>query len=358
MARVNDEPGDDAPVRVRSRRGVGHLTLNRPRSINALDLSMIRELALALDRWESDGDIDVVLLDGAGDRGFCAGGDVRALHDMILAGRVDEVHSYFREEYALDHRVATFGKPVLAIADGVTMGGGIGLAGHARIRIVTERSRLAMPETRIGFTPDVGGSWLLGRAPGRLGEYLALTGDTMDAADALYAGFADHLVPSAHLPALHEALENRADPSSPTELVLLFDETPEPSRLAAARTWIDDAFAAADLRGIRERLRARTEPEAHATADLLEASAPTATAVTLEAVRRARALPSLRAALAQEYGLVLWFATTQADMVEGIRAQLVDKDRSPSWSPARHDEITPEVVASAFAHSPRPALWG
>ena len=348
---------DDDSVLVGGRRGLGHLTLNRPRAINALDLGMIRALHLTLDRWEHDTDVDVVLLDGAGERGFCAGGDVRALHDMVRDGRVDDVHAFFREEYALDHRIATFRKPVIAIADGVCMGGGIGLAGHAAIRIVTETSRLAMPETRIGFTPDVGGSWLLARAPGRIGEYLALTGGTMDAADALYAGFADHMVPSAHLEALYEALENRADPSSPTELVLLFDETPEPSRLETARVWIDDAFAADDVDGIIVRLREREEPEARETADLLDSSAPTALAVTLEAVRRARGLPSLRAALAQEYGLVLWFASTQPDLVEGIRAQVVDKDRSPSWSPVRRADLPPERVAEAFAHEPEPPLW-
>lgn len=354
---MNAQRSDDDAVIARAWRGVGHLTLNRPRAINALDLGMIRDLAAALDGWEHDSDVDLVLLDGAGDRGFCAGGDVRALYDLIVAGRLDEVHTYFREEYALNARLSTYPKPLVAIADGVTMGGGIGLAGHARIRIVTERSHLAMPETRLGFTPDVGGSWLLGRAPGRLGEYLGLTGATMDAADALYAGFADHLVPAAHLSALHEALQFRADPSSPTELVLLFDESPERSNLETWRPWIDDAFSADDLGGILHRLRQRWEPEAHATADLLETSAPTAVAVTLEAVRRARALPSLRAALEQEYGLVMWFAATQPDLVEGIRAQLVDKDRSPSWTPSRLDDLPPDRVAEAFAHVPEPALW-
>jgi enoyl-CoA hydratase len=354
---VNAQRSDDDAVIARAWRGVGHVTLNRPRAINALDLGMIRRLAVALDRWENDSDVDLVLLDGAGDRGFCAGGDVRALYDFVVAGQVDEVHTFFREEYALNHRIATYPKPIVAIADGVTMGGGIGLAGHARIRIVTERSRLAMPETRIGFSPDVGGSWLLGRAPGRLGEYLGLTGATMDAADALYAGFADHLVPVAHLSALHEALQYRADPSSPTELVLLFDESPERSDLETWRPWIDDAFSADDLGGILYRLRRRWEPEAHATADLLESSAPTAVAVTLEAVRRARTLPSLRAALAQEYGLVMWFATTQPDLAEGIRAQLVDKDRSPSWSPSAHANLPAGRVGEAFAFDPDPALW-
>jgi enoyl-CoA hydratase len=238
------------------------------------------------------------------------------------------------------------------------MGGGIGLAGHAAIRVVTERSRLAMPETRIGFTPDVGGTWLLAHAPGRLGEYLGLTGAVMNGSDAIYAGFADHYVPADRLEGLRDALETRADPSSPTELVLLFDETPEPSRLRDARAWIDDAFAAGTVGEIVERLRARPEPEASATADLLGELAPTALAVTLEAVRRARGLPGLRAALAQEYGLVLWFATTQPDLIEGIRAQVIDKDRAPRWQPATIEDLAPDAAASAFAYTPANALWG
>lgn len=355
MARVTAL--DDPRVLVRAGDGVGHLTLNRPRAINALDAGMIGDLAAALDRWEHDPSVDLVLLDGAGDRGLCAGGDVRGLAGQIRAGDLHAVAGFFRAEYALNARIAEYPKPVVAIADGVTMGGGIGLAGHAAIRIVTERSMLAMPETRIGFTPDVGGTWLLAHAPGRLGEYLALTGATMGAADAVYAGFADHVVPTDRLASLVDALRTRADPASPTELVLLFDETPEPAPLARARAWIDDAFAAESVPAILDRLRARDEPEAAAAAQTLGELAPTALAVTLDAVRRARTLPGLRAALAQEYGLVMWFAATQPDLVEGIRAQLIDKDRSPAWQPADLAGVDPAVVAGAFAHAPGEALW-
>ncbi|KRA25534.1 3-hydroxyisobutyryl-CoA hydrolase [Microbacterium sp. Root61] len=356
---MTDETGNAEPrVLARARGGLGHLTLNRPRAINALDLDMVDGLAQALDAWDGDTDVDIVLLDGAGERGLCAGGDVRGLYDQISAGRPEDTGIFFRAEYALNARIAEYRKPIVVIADGITMGGGIGLAGHAAIRIVTERSRLAMPETRIGFTPDVGGSWLLARAPGRLGEYLGLTGAAMDAADAIYTGFADHLVPSANLEGLRDALETRADPSSPTELVLLFDETAGPSRLEAAQVWIDDAFAADTVAEIVRRLRARPEAEAIATADLLEELSPIGLAVTLEAVRRARALPDLRAALAEEYRLVLWFAHTQPDLVEGIRAQLVDKDRSPRWVPATITELPTDAAASAFAYEPVVALWG
>lgn len=348
----------EPPVLVRASGGLGRLTLNRPRAINALNLDMVRRLHETLDAWEHSSQVDAVLLDGAGERGLCAGGDVRGLAEQVTGGRVEDAALFFREEYALNARIAEYPKPIVAIADGITMGGGIGVAGHARIRIVTERSKLAMPETRIGFTPDVGGTWLLAHAPGRVGEYLGLTGAVMDASDAIYAGFADHLVPHEHLHALRDALQTRADPSTPTELVLLFDETPAPSGLQAARAWIDDAFAADTVAGIIERLRARPEPEASATADLLGELSPTGLAVTLAAIRAARELPGLREALEQEYGLVMWFATTQPDLPEGIRAQVIDKDRSPRWQPATVADLPPELAASALAHRPDVPLWG
>lgn len=354
------DPADDVsepPVLVSASGGLGRLTLNRPRAINALNLDMVRRLHETLDRWEDDTEVDAVLLDGAGERGLCAGGDVRGLAEQVTGGRIDDAALFFREEYALNARIAEYPKPFVAFADGITMGGGIGVAGHARIRIVTERSKLAMPETRIGFTPDVGGTWLLAHAPGRVGEYLGLTGAVMDASDAIYAGFADHLVPHEHLGALRHALETRADPSTPTELVLLFDDTPAPSKLEAARDWIDDAFAADSVAEIIDRLRARPEPEASATADLLGELSPTGLAVTLAAIRRARELPGLRDALDQEYGLVLWFAQTQPDLAEGIRAQVIDKDRSPRWQPATVADLPPGLAASALAHRPDVPLW-
>jgi enoyl-CoA hydratase len=342
---------------VRAEGSVGRITLNRPEAINAVDHGMIRGIAEALDAWEDHPDIRLVLLDGAGDRGFCAGGDVRTLREQILAGDAEAAMGFFRDEYALNARIAEYPKQVVAFADGVTMGGGIGLAGHAAVRIVTERSRLAMPETRIGFTPDVGGSWLLARAPGRLGEYLALTGGTMDAADAIHAGFADHLVPADRLDDVRHALVTRADPDTPTEIAMLFDETPEPSRLAAAQHWIDEAFAADTVAEIISRLRETPEPDAAATADLLETQAPTALTVTLAAVRSARALPGLRAALAQEYALVEWFGRTQPDLVEGIRAQLVDKDRTPRWQPGRLEDVPADIADTALAFRPSIPLW-
>lgn len=351
------EPLSAERVLVRTEGALGHLTLNRPEAINALDHDMVVRLAAALEAWRHDTDVQIVLIDGAGERGMCAGGDVRALHSQIVSGHADETEQFFRAEYALNAMIAEYPKPVVTIADGITMGGGIGLSGHAAIRIVTERSTLAMPETRIGFTPDVGGTWLLGRAPGRLGEYFALTGSTMNGADAVELGFADHFVPSDRMDALREALAYRADPTGPAEIVLLFDETPEPSQLPAARAWIDDAFSAPTVAEIVERLRASEVSDAAATADLLESLAPTGLAVTLDAVREAREMTGLRAALAGEYRRVLWFVNRHPDLVEGIRAQLVDKDRNPKWDPPTIADLVPDAGAEAREYVPEHPLF-
>jgi enoyl-CoA hydratase len=344
-------------VLIRTEGALGRLTLNRPEAINALDLGMIQQLAEALEAWRTDTDVQIVLIDGEGERGMCAGGDVRALHSQIMSGRADETAEFFRAEYALNALIAEYPKPVVTIADGITMGGGIGLAGHAAIRIVTERSKLAMPETRIGFTPDVGGTWLLGRAPGRFGEYFALTGSSMNAADAVYLGFADHMVPSDRLEALREALAYRADPTGPSEIVLLFDETPDPSELPSARGWVDEVFSAPTLPEIVERLHAQGTTDAAEVAELLDGLGPTGLAVTLDAVREARELPGLRAALEGEYRRVMWFVTQHPDLVEGIRAQLVDKDRNPHWEPPTIAELDSDAGAPARDYSPARPLF-
>lgn len=357
LARVTDN-APASRILVSTEGALGRLTLNRPEAINALDLGMIRDLTAALEAWRDDSDVQIVLIDGAGERGLCAGGDVRSLYEQIVAGHPESTVDFFHEEYALNAMIAEYPKTVVVFADGITMGGGIGLAGHAAIRIVTERSKLAMPETRIGFTPDVGGTWLLGRAPGRLGEYFGLTGQSMSGADAVYMDFADHFVPSENLPALREALAFRADPTGPSEIVLLFDETPEPSALPAAREWIDDAFSASTVAEILERLRANGSPDAVAIADVLEELAPTGLAVTLDAVREARGMSGLRAALEGEYRRVLWFGEHHPDLVEGIRAQLVDKDRNPKWQPATIAELTPDAGAAARAYIPARPLFG
>jgi len=348
-------PQSDAPVIVQMTGGLGQLTLNRPRTLNALSIDMIEIMLVALRGWISDPDVSAVLIDAAGERGLCAGGDVRAVRESLVGGRPDEALHFFREEYALDLLIHEYPKPVVVFADGITMGGGIGLSGHAAVRVVTERSQLAMPETRIGFTPDVGGSLLLGRAPGRVGEYLGLTGVTMNAADAIWAGFADQLVPSDRLPSALDALRHRADPGTPMELLMLFDETPERSRLEDAREWIDDAFSQDTVGDIVCRLR-EIGGEAAATADLLDELSPTSLAVTLSSIRAAREANDLRAVLEQEFHLGA-FLSARPDMAEGIRAQLVDKDRSPAWSPATIAELPDGLGEEALAFRAPTALF-
>ncbi|WP_261166913.1 enoyl-CoA hydratase/isomerase family protein [Microbacterium sp. Marseille-Q6965] len=348
-------------VLARTGGGVGRITLNRPEVINAVDVGMVETILATLRAWREDPEIEVVLIDGAGERGLCAGGDVRALRDAIVVGDIAAVDAFFLAEYRANALIGAFPKPVVAFMDGVTMGGGIGLSAHAGVRIVTERSRLAMPETRLGFTPDVGGSWLLSHAPGRLGEFLALTSWTMGPADAIHCGFADHLVPSGHLDDLRHALQTRADPGTPNELALLFDESPEAGPVQRARPWIDEAFSAGSVAEIIDRLRGMGEVDGEITPAAalaeLEQRAPLALEVTLRAVRRSRELPGLNAAIEQEHHLVSYFVRTQPDMPEGIRAQVVDKDRTPRWRPATLTEVTPQAVDEAFAHrSPRP-LW-
>lgn len=206
---------DTSQIVISVHESVGRLTLNRPDALNALSQEMVTVLTDTLTAWIDSSEISLVVLDGAGDRGLCAGGDVRVMYENAVAGNAEATRRFLRDEYRLNALISEYPKPFVAIMDGLTMGGGIGLAGHAGIRIVTERSRLAMPETRIGFCPDVGGTWLLSRSPGELGTYLGLGAVSLTASDALAIGLADYFVPSALVPHLLQAFAERADPAPP-----------------------------------------------------------------------------------------------------------------------------------------------
>ncbi|MDR6710915.1 enoyl-CoA hydratase/carnithine racemase [Pseudomonas hunanensis] len=321
------------------RNQIGHLTLNRPAGLNALTLDMVRSLRRSLDAWADDPQVQAVVLRGEGPKGFCAGGDIRSLYDSYKAGST--LHeTFFVEEYALDLCIHHYRKPVLVLMDGFTLGGGMGLAQGADLRIVTERSRLGMPETAIGYFPDVGGSYFLSRIPGELGTYLGVSGSQIQAADALYCGLADWYLASDKLADLDAGLERISFGEHPLKdlqglLAKLGTQVLDDAPLARLRPVIDHFFALPDLASIIEQLRAVTIGDSHAwamaTADQLESRSPLAMAVTLEMLRRGRHL-SLEDCFAMELKLDRqWFE--HGDIIEGVRALIIDKDKQPRWNP-------------------------
>ncbi|MBA1202622.1 enoyl-CoA hydratase/isomerase family protein [Pseudomonas capeferrum] len=341
-------------VLVEVRNHVGHLTLNRPSGLNALTLDMVRSLRHHLERWADDPQVHAVMLRGAGPKGFCAGGDIRALHDSFKAG--DRLHTdFFVEEYDLDLRIHRYCKPVMALMDGFTLGGGMGLAQGADLRIVTERSRLGMPEVGIGYFPDVGGSYFLSRVPGELGTYLGLTGTQIQAADALYCGLANWYVDSGKLAALDAGLDRLTFGEHPLKdlqglLAKLGSQALTNAPLDKLRPVIDHFFAQADVSSIVEQLRAVRIGDSHQwaldTADQLETRSPLAMAVTLEMLRRGRHM-SLEDCFAMELHLdQQWFEF--GDIIEGVRALIIDKDKQPRWNPPTLAGLTRQRTEQFF----------
>lgn len=327
------------------RRGrLGVITLNRPRAVNALTAGMVDLLLRHLTAWATDDGVAAVLVQGAGERGLCAGGDIVAIYrDMLHGG--SRTAGFWQTEYRVNSLIARYPKPYIALMDGLVLGGGVGISAHGNVRVVTERTRMGMPETTIGFAPDVGGTFLLSRAPGQTGTHAALTGAHLDAGDALFLGLADHYVPSHALPRLVAALEDE----SPEDAVARCAGQPPASALAGQRDWIDACYASDDAGEIVARLRAWTGPgreDATEAADTIEAKSPTSVKVTLASLRRAANL-TLDEALAQEYRAGIRFLAGP-DFREGIRAQVVDKDRNPQWKPATLAEVLPGQVDAFF----------
>jgi enoyl-CoA hydratase len=341
---------NDATVLLRVNGALAHATLNRPRAINALDHGMVLAFADALTTWEKDERVAVVLLDGAGERGLCAGGDIRAIRASATNGD-RQAADFWRDEYHLNAQIARYPKPYVALMDGVVMGGGVGVSAHGGVRVVTERSKVGMPETTIGFVPDVGGTYLLSRAPGETGTHLALTGTPVGAADAVYTGMADHYVPSERLPDLVSALSEASTETGVADVIGRFAEIVPAGTLEGRRAWIDACYAADSAEEIVARLRGHGDPEAARAADTIEAKSPTSVKTTLAALRRARELATLEEVLEQEYR-VSTATLTWPDLVEGIRAQVIDKDRNPKWSPATLAEVGDADVARAFEPAP------
>ncbi len=308
------------------RRGrAGRITLNRPKALNALSYDMCGKIEQALDAWREDDDVDLVLFDAAGDKAFCAGGDIQEMYDTGIAGNFDYGRAFWADEYRMNAKIAGYPKPTVAFMQGFVMGGGVGVAGHCAHRVVCETSQVAMPEVGIGLVPDVGGTLILSRAPGALGEYLALTASRMGPGDALHAGFADHYVPREFWLDLISQLEQTGDI---TILDRVKDSPPE-APLADAQARIDRCFASG-LDGIIAALEADASPFALDALAAIGRNSPLSMAVALVNIGRAREVDEIRAVLGFEYEYT-FRAMEHGDFLEGIRAMIVDKDRSPNW---------------------------
>ncbi|MGN7981418.1 enoyl-CoA hydratase/isomerase family protein [Burkholderia sp. 22313] len=326
---------------------IGYLELNRPKALNALSVGMIRLMQQALDAWRDDAGVVAVVVHSPHPRAFCAGGDVRFFHDAWQRGDRDAVDTFFIDEYTLNHTIFTYPKPYIALMHGVVMGGGMGISQAARqtggLRVVTDSTKMAMPETRIGLFPDVGMSWFLARAPGALGRYLAVTGATLDAAGALYAQLADVYLPDAALPALLDTLRSARIDSGAQAVACVADAatahkvvpTPGTSALADARAGIDRHFAQPDIGAILASLDAEQDCAAvdgwveKATHAMRNQLSPLSMAVSLELVERARAA-TMAECLRRDLDLTR-STFAHGDVIEGVRALIVDKDHQPAW---------------------------
>ncbi len=347
-------PGHSEHVQTHVDGALGVITLTRPAALNALDDEMIEGMHAALTRWADDDAVAAVWVQG-GDRGLCAGGDVRAVREVALTGDLDRAMSFFRAEYALNQLIGDFGKPYVAWMDGIVMGGGLGISAHGSHRLVTERTKIAMPETIIGFFPDVGALWWLSRAPGELGIHLALTGTTIDGVDAVAVGLADHVVSSDAQEQVYADLSRAASTltaddlaawAPPAEHLIDAAASGESSHLDSLRTWVDECYSGVDLAPIVEKLRSSPEPAAGQALELMEERSPFSVAITLEAIRRAADM-SLNEVLAQD-AVLARSCIAHPDFAEGVRAQLVDKDRSPAWATTHLSNIDQADVIAAF----------
>ncbi len=334
---------------VRNRTGI--LTLDRPQALHSLSLDMVRAITAALLDWRDDDAIDAVILGSTGEKAFCAGGDIRFFYQAGREARRQQlplVEDFFTEEYLLNQLIQRYPKPYIVLMDGIVMGGGMGISqgrSNRHIRIVTERSKLAMPEVNIGLFPDVGGSYFLSRCPGEIGTWLALTANTIGPADALYAGLADVFVPSAELPALVERLCGAAGDIAALARAGGAARSPA-GELAQHRASIDRHFAGNDMTAILASLAGDPEPFAQASLEAIRKRSPLMLCATLEQLRRGAGV-TLEDCLRMERSMMR-HCFARDEMFEGIRAAVIDKDQRPAWIPARLEEVDPADVEALF----------
>jgi enoyl-CoA hydratase len=331
---------------VSRQRRLGRIRLNRPEALNSLTLDMVRAFTRALDEFASDPEIIAVLVTGEGERGLCAGGDIRRLYDL-RHGDHRHYRDFWREEYQLNARIARFPKPYVVWMDGIVMGGGVGISAHGSCRIVTERTRLAMPETRIGFIPDVGGSWLLSRAGGA-GFYMALAGATISGADAIDTGLADLMIESRRLVDLIERLTDLDSAERLEDALLDLRLKPEAGSLKQHKEVLDRVSAASGVEAVIDILAGASTAFARSAAVEIGRNSPTNLKVTFELLRRALNASRLEECLVNEYKAASRLLRSH-DLYEGIRAALIDKDKTPRWAPATLEEVSEAAVVEILS---------
>lgn len=332
------------------RRGsAGIIRLNRPRALNSLTLGMVRAIAEALDHFSADADVATVVMAGEGERGFCAGGDIRALHESGRDG-TPAAENFWREEFRLNHRIATYPKPYVVLMDGITMGGGVGLSSHGRHRVVTERTRFAMPETGIGYFPDVGATWLLPRAPGEIGIWIGLTGLEVGAADVIYAGLADVQVSAFQLPELVDTLAGLSRAASHRDVDAVMknlSDDPGKGSLRENSDMIQRTFRSSKVSEILLALQGEASDFAVETQRALQTRSPTSLTLALRLLREGKQSRNLAECLRREFGVCLQILRG-SDFYEGIRAAVIDKDRNPKWLPATLDAVEQGSIDAFF----------
>tara|TARA_R110002020_G_scaffold5971_10_gene24618 strand:+ start:1341 stop:2363 length:1023 start_codon:yes stop_codon:yes gene_type:complete len=332
-------------IRIRKIGRIGQITLQRPEALNAVTHEMVLKIEAALDGWRDEERVACVLIDAEGHKAFSAGGDLQHMHETASNGDFEAGRSFWRDEYRLNAKIASYPKPYVALCQGFVMGGGVGVSLHGSHRVVGESSKIAMPECAVGLVPDVGGSLLLARAPRHLGEYLGVTGMRMNASDAILAGFADYFIPESEWAGLTENLIETGDWSAVASLA----RDPEDGPLMALRGQVDAVFGKATL---TEMIDALPDTEwGAATAKAIRAASPLSAACTIELVRRARETGDIRAALQQEYRFTSRSAS-DGDFIEGIRAAIIDKDRNPRWRHALVEDVTQAEVEAMLAQPP------
>jgi enoyl-CoA hydratase len=334
---------------VRKSGKAGHVTLNRPKALNALTHPMCLSLEAAMQDWAADDAVGLLLIDGAGEKAFCAGGDIVSIYNDGKSGQVENALKFWRDEYRLNHAISTYSKPYVAIMDGIVMGGGVGVSAHGSHRVVTERTMFAMPECAIGLLPDVGGTHLLGKMPGACGEYAGLTGARLSGADCIYAGLADYFVPFDKLESLKAALLETGDVTVLQE----FATTPEGSVLEENRAAIDAVFVLDSVADIIQSLESTPSDFAKSALKGIMRGAPLCLKTTLAAIRTSRETGSLETALRNEYRIVST-CLQDGELIEGIRAAVIDKDRAPKWKYPTLESVPQNMVDRLY----QPAAGG